>query len=115
MLDSTDNLGINPGVMVFAGSSIKNKSEGIKAFYRAYDRAVQYIKTTDMREYIGVLTEEAGFPEDVKDILTLPSYTAHALPSKEDFEGVIAWLYGKGLIDKVYSYEDLVTSDYEGT
>ena len=67
-----------------------------------------------MSEYIDVLTDEAGFPEDIKDVLTLPSYTTHTLPSKEDFDGVITWLCGKGLIDKAYSYEDLVTSDYEG-
>ena len=41
VLDSTDNLGINPGVIIFAESSIKSKSEGIKAFYRAYDRAAR--------------------------------------------------------------------------
>ncbi len=115
VLDSTDNMGINPGVIVFSGSSINDKSEGIKAFYRAYDRAVQYIEAADTAEYIGVLTEEAGFPEEVKDTLKLPSYTAHALPSKEDFKQVLVWLYDKGLIDKAYSYEDLVTSDYKGT
>lgn len=114
MLDSTDRLGIDPGVVVFAESSIKGRGEGIKAFYRAYDRAVQYLDTTDPSEYIDILTEEAGFPEDVKDILTLPHYTMHALPSKEDFDGVIKWLCDKGLIDRVYSYEDLVSADFAG-
>lgn len=115
VLDSTDNLGINPGVVVFAESSINSKSDEIKAFYRAYDRAVEYLKTADKSEYIDILIEEAGFPEDVKDIISLPSYTTHTLPSKDDFEGVIAWLCRKGLIDKAYSYDDLVISDYEGT
>ncbi len=71
-LDSTDNLGINPGVIIFAESAVKNKGNGLKAFYRAYDRAAEYINNTDVSQYIDVLTKEAGFPEDIKDIIILP-------------------------------------------
>lgn len=111
-LDSTDNLGINPGVILFSGQKIKDNSEAIKAFYRAYDRAVEYLKTADTSDYIDILIEEAGFPEDIKGILTLPPYTKHILPSEQDFEGVITWLSDKELIKQVYTYNDLVNPDF---
>jgi NitT/TauT family transport system substrate-binding protein len=108
VLDSTDRLGINPGVMLFSASAAEAKSGGIKAFYRAYNKAVEYLNTAPVSDYIDVLTDEAGFPEDVQGSIALPEYTPAALPSQDDFEDVISWLKQKGLIENEYGYDELV-------
>lgn len=114
VLDSTDRLGINPGVILFSAAEADAKSDGIKGFYRAYDRAVQYLQTADISDYIDVLIDEAGFPEDVKGVITLPEYSAAVLPSEQDFNGVMDWLSSKGLIKNEYSYGDLVSAAFAG-
>jgi NitT/TauT family transport system substrate-binding protein len=114
ILDSTDSLGINPGVMLFSRSAIDNKSDAIKAFYRAYDKAVEYLKTARLSDYIDVLISEAGFPEDIADVLALPEYTPAALPPQNDFDVVIDWLLDKELIETGYSYEELIDTKFIG-
>ncbi len=112
VLDSTDNLGINPGVLLFKTDVIASKNAEIAAFYHAYNRAVEYLKTTAVSDYADILVDVAGFPADVKDSLTLPAYTPAALPSEADFDGVIAWLTDKELIKQAYKYEDLVNKSF---
>ncbi len=112
VLDSTDNLGINPGVLLFKTDVIESKNAEIAAFYRAYNSAVEYLKGAQVSEYADILVDVAGFPEEVKDSLSLPAYTPAAFPSAEDFEGVMAWLTEKGLIKQAYQYDDLVNKSF---
>ena len=108
ILNSTDKLGINPGVLLFTKKSVQSKTAEINAFYKAYNRAVEYLQKEELSSYIDILVKEAGFPEDVKDVLTLPSYTKAALPSQKDFDDVIEWLKGKDLIENSFKYTELV-------
>lgn len=112
VINSTDQLGINPGVLLFTKSAVTAKSAQIKAFYKAYNRAVEYLEKEDMSKYIDLLIKEAGFPEAVKDSLVLPAYAKARQPSEDDFASVIKWLKDKDLIKKTYRYEDLVDSKF---
>jgi NitT/TauT family transport system substrate-binding protein len=107
ILSSSDQLGINPGVMIFTQTAIDAKPEEIKALYRAYNEAVIYLKEEKMENYIDVLIEEAGFPEVIKDTLTLPDYTKASMPSEKELEEVLAWLQSKELTSNTYSLKDL--------
>lgn len=112
VLDSTDQLGINPGVLLFTKEAVEDKSAELNAFYRAYNKAAEYLQSAPISDYIDILIEKSGFPEGIEDVLTLPGYTSAALPSKTDFDMVMAWLTDKDLIDNVYSYDDLVDNSF---
>ena len=49
VLSSSDKLGINPGVMLFTKDAVCSKSEEIKSFYRAYNKAVEYLKRKSLK------------------------------------------------------------------
>lgn len=112
VLGSSNSLGINPGVLLFKADVIKSKSAEIAAFYRAYNSAVDYLQNTPVSDYADILIEAAGFPEDVREELSLPAYTKAALPSADDFDGVMAWLTEKELIKSAYQYDDLVNKSF---
>ncbi len=112
VLGSSDALGINPGVLLFTADAVSEKKTELAAFYRAYNKAVEYLKSTAISEYADILIEVSGFPEDVREQLTLPEYTPAALPDRDDFDGVMAWLTGKELIQTTYQYDDLVVKDF---
>jgi NitT/TauT family transport system substrate-binding protein len=112
ILDSTDKLDINPGVLLFTGKSVQSKAPEIRAFYKAYNSSVEYLQREHLSSYVDILVKEAGFPASVKDVLTLPAYTKAALPAKKDFNAVIEWLKTKGLIKHTYQYEDLVDAGF---
>ncbi|SKA87878.1 NitT/TauT family transport system substrate-binding protein [Caloramator quimbayensis] len=112
LLNSTDKLNINPGVLIFNTNSIKSKEKEIKAFYAAYNKAVEFFQKQPVESYIDVLIKEAGFPEDVKGSIILPKYTKASLPSEKDVEDVIRWLKEKQLIKNEYKFNELVDGNF---
>lgn len=109
---SSNDMGINPGILLFSGKAMKEKSQEIKAFYRAYNKAVAYLNETKREDYIDLVVEKCGFPALAKETLKLPAYHKATLPSKEDFESSLDWLGEKNLIKSRYKYEDLTTKDF---
>ncbi len=108
LIKSSDDLGINPGVILFTDRAAKDKKKEIQAMYRAYNRAVDYLNNAPRGEYIDFVIEKAGFPAEAKDALVLPTYHKAALPEKQEVSECMKWLNEKGLINETYGYDDLV-------
>lgn len=104
----SDELGINPGVILFTEKATKDKKAEIQAMYRAYNKAVKYLNETPREEYIGLVIEKAGFPAAAQDALKLPTYHEAALPKESDVVDCIKWLNAKNLVKESYSYADIV-------
>jgi NitT/TauT family transport system substrate-binding protein len=108
ILNSSDQLNINPGVLLFTAKAVNSKEKEIQAMYRAYNKAVLYLSKEPMENYIDLLIEKGGFPESVKGALVLPQYKKAAAPSVKDVEDCVAWLQSRQLIKKVHTYKELV-------
>jgi len=102
------DLGINPGVIVFTDSSINEKTQSIRAMYRAYNKAVKYLNDTPRAEYIDLVMEKSGFPAPARDALDLKPYRSAGLPAEKDVEETVRWVKNKELGGD-YSYDDLVS------
>ena len=109
LVNSSEAMKINPGVMVFTNDSVENKKEVIKAMYRAYDKAIEYLNSTPQEEYMDLVIETAGLPPATKDALVMPKYMKAALPEKSDWDKSINWLNKKELVTEKYNYEDIVS------
>ena len=110
-LTGSGALGINPGVMLFSTKAATDKKASICAMYRAYNKAVEYLKKTPREEYIGMVVEKGGFPAAAKDALKLPDYHAAVLPKERDVTEVMRWLVEKNLVKQEYGYKELVKED----
>jgi NitT/TauT family transport system substrate-binding protein len=108
LITGSDDLGINPGVIMFTGEAVEKKSEEIKALYRAYNKAVAYLNNTPREEYMDLVIEKGGFPPVAKEALQLPKYHEATLPKESDVVDCIKWLNDKGLVKDTYSYGDIV-------
>ena len=104
----SDELGINPGVIMVTAKAVDGKQAEIQAMYRAYNKAVAYLNQADRAEYIDLVIEKGGFPPAAKDALKLPKYHEAALPKESDVTDCLNWLKGKNLISESYSYKDIV-------
>ena len=107
-ITGSDELGINPGVIMFTAKAAENRQAEIQAMYRAYNKAVAYLNNTSRDEYIGLVIEKGGFPPAAKEALVLPQYHEAALPKESDVVDCIKWLKAKELIKGDYSYKDIV-------
>ena len=101
-------LGINPGVIVFTDSAIKDKEQSIRAMYRAYDKAANYLNNTPRADYIDLIMERSGFPGPARDALVLKPYRFAGLPAEKDVDEAVRWVKNKGLAGD-YRYDELVS------
>ncbi len=101
-------LGINPGVIVFADSAINEKADSIRAMYRAYNKSVEYLNHAPRAEYIDLVMEKSGFPAPARDALELKPYRPAGLPAEKDVEEAVHWVKSKELAGD-YRYDDLVS------
>ncbi len=107
IVNTSDELGINPGIMLFTKTATENKKSEIKAFYEAYDKAAEYINSTDPAEFLPAVIKELGLPDTTLDI-KLPEYGKTALPEEEQVINAMKWLIDKGMLKQEYTYSDLV-------
>ncbi|MDF2942500.1 MAG: metal transporter substrate-binding protein [Herbinix sp.] len=108
LLGSSKEAGIKGGTIQFTDEMINDKPGDIKAFYEAFNKAVDYMNKTDASEYSSILTNYQ-FPEAIRTYLTnMPEDFIHAgIISKDQFDSIIAWTKEKGQISKAYTYEEL--------
>ena len=106
-ITGSGDLGINPGVMVFTDVSIGEKQNSIRAMYRAYNKAVEYLNNTPREDYIDLVMEKSGFPAPAREALQLKPYRPAGLPEKKDVVEAVRWVNRKDLAG-AYAYDDLV-------
>ncbi|GEN55611.1 hypothetical protein GCM10012290_00640 [Halolactibacillus alkaliphilus] len=108
MLGSSKEAGIKGGTIFFTEESIMNYPADLKAFYTAYNEAVDYMNETDASEYSDILTAYQ-FPDAMSIYLNnKPDPYEHAGSIDEgQFKEIIEWTTSKGQINKTYAYDDL--------
>lgn len=107
VLATSKEYGIKAGTLLFNKKTIDSNSAEVKAFYRAYNAAVEYINTTDASEYSNVLTKY-GFPEAIQGYLGRGvKYTKAQKVTNESFTKVLEWTQSKKLVEKSYKLEDI--------
>lgn len=108
LLGSSKEAGIKGGTLLFTDDMINNRQGDISAFYKAYNKAIDYMNQTDASEYSSILTDYQ-FPEAISTYLTSIANTfKHAGTIDQDqFDSIINWTKDKGQISKAYTYEEL--------
>ncbi len=108
ILNSTDDMGNKAGAIAFTAQSLEENPAEIKAVFKAYNDAVDYLQSEPSAGDIDFIIQAQGFPAEIKDSFVLPHYTKAELPSEMIFNDVVQWLQDKKLINGNYEYTDLV-------
>ena len=113
LLGSSKEAGIKGGTLMFMEDMLASRPGDIKAFYQAYNKAVDYMNETDVTEYSEILTNYQ-FPDAISAYLTSMAgdFQYASTISAEQFDNIIAWTKEKGLIEKIYTYEELTDFSY---
>ncbi|MNW15223.1 hypothetical protein D3C71_2136660 [compost metagenome] len=77
--------------------------------YAAYDDAVAYMKSHDQSEYIDLIIKEVGYPETLKDQITVPAYEPAVQVDVKEVEAAFAWARETGLLTKDIAPEDVIS------
>lgn len=88
----------------------KNKSE-LKTFVKVLQDSM-----TDINEhpdkYRALLMEKARVPEELQETYPMPTFSPGTVPSEQEVTRLEAWMVEKKMLDKVYSYADLVDTSF---
>lgn len=104
---SEDNL--SQSVVIFSSKALAEKSSEIQSCLDAYFEAMEYISANPDNDDVRKAIEEfSSVPEVLFENYKTPSYTPHSLPQEALIEDAMNWLTDKGLLDKPYSYSDMV-------
>lgn len=106
-LSTNIELGVNPFVYVFKKEVLETKSEEVKAFYRAYNKVIDFINENDKSEYVDYIIDAVGYPESFREDLDIPNFPKHKLPSEQEVEDVFSWARERGLLTKELSFSDV--------
>lgn len=105
--DTTLPINASQSVVLASDKFIKEQPKEVKAFLTAYNKAIDAIDKNP-KSYKELLAKIARVPNDLLDNYPVPVFTANALPTKEEVSALEDWLVAKKLLDKPYSYSDLV-------
>ncbi|MCL6458440.1 MAG: ABC transporter substrate-binding protein [Gorillibacterium sp.] len=108
-LNSTLTMGLSPFVIGFPEKTIAANEKAIQAAYAAYDEAVAYMKAHDQADYIDVIIKAVGYPETLKDQITVPDYPVANQVLVEEIDQAFSWAREKGLLKKNLTSEEVIS------
>lgn len=98
-------------VIISRDEFINSHKEELNKFMEVYFASMEKINENPDK-YKELAMENARVPEDIQDEYKTPTFTPNKVPSQEDVKRVTDRLVEKQLIDKAYSYQDLVSTDF---
>lgn len=108
LLGSARSIGIYSSITAFTQKSIDAKADDIKAFYRAYNKAVDYLNNTSISEFEDTIIKTVGYPTDMKGKIKLPKFRKNVLPSEAEVKEAIDWTMNNGIVKKSLTPKSLM-------
>lgn len=105
----TDDTKINLSqtVLLFRKQVIDENKAAVTKVVEIFGKAGQEL-TTNPEKYRALAIEKARVPAPIKDTYPLPGFSPLQLPAKEDVAKVIDWMVGKKLLEKPFTYDEIV-------
>ncbi|MGL4572275.1 MAG: ABC transporter substrate-binding protein [Clostridium sp.] len=104
------NKDIMISVTGFLQDVISKNPDAIKGFYKAYDRAIEYIQNNDISEYEDTIIKTVGYSEDMRGNITLPELKKNYLPKEENVQKVFDWSKENGIITESLKAKDIINN-----
>jgi len=108
ILDDTKlNKNLSQSVLIFRQEVIKNYPDNVKALLKAFEQAGQAI-TKNPDKYYELRMDKTRVPEPLRGSYPAPTYSPLAVPDAQMIKSILDWMVEEGLLDKPYTYEEMV-------
>lgn len=109
-VDKIYNEDIMISVTAFLQEVIDENKEAVQGFYKAYNKAIDYINNTDIAEFEDVIINAANYSDEMRGNIILPEYLHNYLPAEENVQKVLDWSKDKGLLTKDIKAADVINN-----
>lgn len=107
-LGNSNELKIDATVFGFTGETLKENKKAVEAFYRGYNKGVDYINEKSMDDYYDVMKEKIGFTDKIKDSVELPKYTHAEQIKSEQLTSAFDWSKEQDILTKKWKEQDIL-------
>lgn len=97
-------------VTAFLQEIIDETPEAVQGFYKAYNKAIDYINNTDIAEFEDIIISAANYSDEMRGNIILPEYLHNYLPAEENVQKVLDWSTEKGLLTKDIKAADVINN-----
>ena len=111
IIDDSSHPEYGNSLLSFRKTVIDSNPEAMRGFLAAIDQATQDINA-DPSQWEQLLTEQKLVPAPLIGSYQIPTFPRGSVPSKSQWDDVVAWAIDKGLISAEVSYDESVTMDY---
>jgi len=108
VITDTFQIDFNPFVLAFSLDVIQERPDDLRAFYQAYQDAVDFLNASPVADNLVRIVDLIGFPEAVVDYISLPTFLTPVVPTREIIEIARDWLIDKELISVDTPLEDFI-------
>lgn len=109
IIDDTSHPEYGYSVYSFRKSLIDANPQAVRAFLAAIEAATEQLNA-DSSKWANLLTEKQLVPEPLVGTYQIPPYPTASVPSKSQWDDVLAWAKAKGLIKVDVDYEASVNA-----
>lgn len=98
-------------VIAFSTNYLDNNRAEVEKFMDAYNKAIEQIGKNDTGD-LELIYSVCNVPDELKDSWEVPSFTGNKVPEESEIQNLMKWMVGKKLIDKEYSYMEIVDDSF---
>lgn len=111
--DTTINSNLSQTVILFLETTLEEQAAQVKGILAAYEEGAKLLNENP-EKYKKLIADKARIPPSLADSYSIPEFSPLQLPTEDMINRVLKWMTENALLEKEYSYEDLVLSDYLG-
>lgn len=108
-LANSNEMDIQTTVLGFSNEALTENKEAVEAFYKAYNKGVDYINSHEMADYYDVLKDQIGFSDEIKDRVTLPKYVHAKQIDTKQVENALEWSKEQGIDTKGLTTKEVLS------
>lgn len=105
--DTKSAVNVSQSILLFRKDSIDIKKQEIKKLIEIYGQAGNDL-TRFPDKYKKLVFEKAKIPAPIKDTYKAPTFSPPQPPSRENVLNVVNWMVDKKLLEKPYTYQEIV-------
>ena len=109
--DTTLDENFSQSVFLATDDFITHHKKTLDAFMKVLFDAMTDINSNPDK-YRALLMEKANVPAELQDSYPMPTFSPATVPTEEEVARLEAWMVAHQMLDKVYSYQDLVDTAY---
>jgi len=111
IVDDTQFTQYSQSVLAFTAASLEAKPDTVRAFLRAWNKAVEDINQ-DPNAYRDVLIETTRVPPNIQGTYNVPKFPKNEITTEAEWNDVVDWALEKGLLDEPVPYDRAVDSSF---